>query len=279
MDACHHLSEMDIEEFLKPSRRLLLITGAGCSTASGIGDYRDENGDWKRVQPIQHQDFVTSHSWRQRYWARSQVGYPEFVSAQPNAAHEVLAEWENSGRVLGLITQNVDRLHQSAGHRAVIDLHGRLDQVVCLSCATVADRLEVQAWLDARNEIMDPGRFELVADGDADLPRDDFSNIEVPSCLNCGGILKPNVVFFGDSVPRERVQQAYSWVDDADAVLVVGSSLMVYSSFRFVRRAHEAGVRIAAINQGKTRADKWLEIKLEADCGTALSQIKRFPNG
>ena len=270
---------MDIEEFLKPSQRLLLITGAGCSTASGIGDYRDENGDWKRVQPIQHQDFVTSHSSRQRYWARSQVGYPEFVSAQPNAAHEVLADWESSGRVLGLITQNVDRLHQRAGHKVIIDLHGRLDQVVCLSCAMVADRLEVQAWLDARNEITDPGIFELVADGDADLPRDDFSNIEVPSCLKCGGILKPNVVFFGDSVPRERVQQAYSWVDDADAVLVVGSSLMVYSSFRFVRRAHEAGVRIAAINRGKTRADDWLQIKLEADCGLALGQIKRFPNG
>lgn len=279
MDACHHLSEMDIEEFLAPSRRLLLITGAGCSTASGIGDYRDENGDWKRVQPIQHQDFVTSHSWRQRYWARSQLGYPEFISAQPNTAHVQLADWETSGRLLGLITQNVDRLHQTAGHRTVIDLHGRLDQVVCLSCETVTDRLEIQSWLDAHNEVVDPGLFELLADGDADLPRSDFSNIEVPSCLNCGGILKPNVVFFGDSVPRDRVQQAYGWVDDADAVLVVGSSLMVYSSFRFVRRAHQAGIRIAAINRGKTRADNWLEVKLEADCGMALGQIKGFQSG
>jgi NAD-dependent SIR2 family protein deacetylase len=267
---------MNIEEFLKPVQRLLLITGAGCSTASGIGDYRDENGDWKRVQPVQHQDFITSHAWRQRYWARSQVGYPEFMRAKPNAAHEVLADWETSGRVLGLITQNVDRLHQRAGHEVVIDLHGRLDQVVCMTCETVTERLELQRWLDAHNELVDPGVFDLAPDGDADLLRTDFSNIEVPSCLNCGGILKPHVVFFGDSVPRDRVEQAYAWVDDADAVLVVGSSLMVYSSFRFVRRAHESGTRVAAINRGKTRADDWLAVKLETDCSDALAQIQGF---
>ena len=264
---------MDIEDFLGTCERLLVITGAGCSTASGIGDYRDDNGDWKRVQPVLHEDFVSSHAWRQRYWARSQVGYPEFMRARPNAAHQVLAEWERSGRLLGLITQNVDRLHQRAGHAAVIDLHGRLDQVVCMNCRTVLDRAEVQIWLDAHNDVVDPHVFDLAPDGDADLPRDDFSNVEVPDCSSCGGILKPHVVFFGDSVPRARVEQSYAWVDGADAVLVVGSSLMVYSSFRFVRRAYEADIPIAAINRGKTRADDWLTVKLEADCSIALRQI------
>ena len=136
---------MNIEAFLHGCERLLVITGAGCSTGSGIGDYRDENGGWKRAQPIQHQDFMNAHAARQRYWARSQLGYPEFMRAQPNVAHEVLAAWENEGRVCGLITQNVDRLHQRAGQQAVIDLHGRLDEVICMECGLIVSRDDVQA--------------------------------------------------------------------------------------------------------------------------------------
>ncbi len=262
-----------LHSFIAASSRLLVISGAGCSTGSGIGDYRDEQGEWKRVQPVQHQEFMASRHWRQRYWARSQVGYPEFMRAQPNAAHEVLARWEGEERVHGLITQNVDRLHQKAGHQRVIDLHGRLDEVVCMSCGDITTRAAMQHWLDQHNTRADPQAFSLAPDGDADLRRDDFSNVVVPQCRLCGGILKPHVVFFGDSVPKPVVEQAYAWVDAADAVLVVGSSLMVYSSFRFVRRAAAAGIPIAAINRGKTRADDLLTIKVADDCATVLEQI------
>lgn len=266
---------MDIQGFLKASQRLLVISGAGCSTASGIADYRDEQGAWKRAQPVQHQDFMRAHAGRQRYWARSQLGYPEFMRAQPNVAHKILSGWEQGGRLQGLITQNVDRLHQRAGHQKVIDLHGRLDEVICMSCGVVTARDRVQSWLDANNAVVDPENFGLAPDGDADIPGDDFSAIEVPACADCHGILKPHVVFFGDSVPKVRVEEAYAWVDAADALLVVGSSLMVYSSFRFVRRAQEAGKPIAAINQGKTRADDWLSVKLQEDCGTALQRLRQ----
>jgi len=264
---------MTIDNFVSASRRLLVITGAGCSTGSGIGDYRDKNGEWKRVMPVQHQDFMSSHAWRQRYWARSQMGYPEFMRAQPNRAHHTLVRLEQSGRMLGLITQNVDRLHQQAGHQQVIDLHGRLDQVVCMDCGSSVNRDEVQVWLDERNQSNHATRFRFAPDGDADVQRQDFSGFQVPHCAACEGVLKPHVVFFGDSVPKERVDRAYTWVDEADAVLVVGSSLMVFSSFRFVRRARDAGIPIAAINQGKTRADEWLAVKVEDDCGAVLERI------
>lgn len=262
-----------MQDFIADSSRLLVITGAGCSTGSGIGDYRNDQGEWKRVQPVQHQEFMASHQWRQRYWARSQVGYPEFMRAQPNAAHQVLARWEAQGRVVGLITQNVDRLHQRAGHQRVIDLHGRLDQVVCMSCGDVVTRDAIQLWLDQHNEPADPRAFTLAPDGDADVVRDDFSTVAVPACFSCSGILKPHVVFFGDSVPKPVVEQAYDWVDAADAVLVVGSSLMVYSSFRFIRRAVAADIPVAAINRGKTRADDLLTVKVEHDCGVMLEQL------
>jgi NAD-dependent SIR2 family protein deacetylase len=259
--------------FLARSKRLLVITGAGCSTGSGIGDYRDEQGRWKRAQPVQHQEFMSSHAKRQRYWARSQLGYPEFMAAQPNTTHQVLAAWERAGRLTGLITQNVDRLHQRAGHEQVIDLHGRLDRVVCMSCGDLVSRSDLQRWLDAHNTKVDAQHFELAPDGDADVSASDFSAVNVPGCQRCGGIMKPDVVFFGDAVPKSRVEQAYAWVDRADAVLVVGSSLMVYSSFRFVRRAHEAGIPIAAINKGKTRADDKLALKLDGDCEHHLERL------
>lgn len=259
---------------LRGCERLLVITGAGISTGSGIDDYRDEAGRWKRPQPVTHQDFMASAHWRQRYWARSQVGFPQFMRASPNAAHRALADWESTGRMRGLITQNVDRLHQSAGHRAVLDLHGRLDQVVCTACGSVLQRSAVQSWLQRHNPELSDAPFAAAPDGDADVVLDDVARVRVPDCQRCGGVLKPHVVFFGDSVPRSVVDKAYGWVDDADALLVVGSSLMVYSSFRFVRRAHQRGLPILAVNRGATRADDMLLVKLDDDCENVLPQLE-----
>jgi len=265
---------MDLETLLAGSRRLLVLTGAGCSTASGIEDYRDDDGAWKHTPPIQHQDFMNSLSWRRRYWARSQRGYPSFVQARPNLAHTTLCDWAATQRLVGTITQNVDGLHQRAGHAEVIDLHGRLDEVVCMDCATRVSRAHVQAILEQQNPLVAQADFSAAPDGDAALIEFDYTQIRVPECAQCGGDrLKPAVVFYGDSVPRDVVDRCFGWVEAADAMLIVGSSLMVYSSFRFVRRAHERGIPIAAINRGKTRADDWFAVKVEADCGTTLAGL------
>ena len=257
---------------------VIAITGAGCSTPSGIGDYRDENGEWKRRQPVQHKDFVEDHKWRQRYWARSQVGYPEFLRAEPNRAHQLLAEWEARGWIQGIITQNVDRLHQRAGSQSVIDLHGRLDRIICLACQSTSSRGELQTYLERVNpQINDLSKSAVMApDGDADLVTEDYSEYCIPDCEKCGGMLKPDVVFYGDSVPKPVVERAYDWISSANAVLVVGSSLMVFSSFRFVRRAAELSIPIYAINRGKTRGDELFVKKIDEDCVSAMQQINGY---
>ena len=260
-----------LKTFIQQRENLLVITGAGISTVSGIGDYRDQAGNWKRPQPVSHQDFLASHAWRQRYWARSQLGYPAFLSAQPNSAHEALVRMEQAGQLCGLVTQNVDRLHQRAGHQNVVDLHGRLDQVICIDCRTLVGRDVVQAWLETQNPQLQSQSFSPAPDGDADVLTD-FSAIEVPSCDHCGGILKPHVVFFGDSVDRDVVDRIRSQVDSADGVLVVGSSLMVFSSYRFVRQAHARGIPIAALNQGVTRADELFTLKVN-ESSTSLNVL------
>jgi NAD-dependent SIR2 family protein deacetylase len=262
----------NLKELLQVHERVLVISGAGISTNSGIGDYRDQNGDWKRVQPVKHQAFMAGHEWRQRYWGRSQLGYPSFLQAQPNEGHRALAQLEKQDSVFALITQNVDRLHQKAGQQTVIDLHGRLDQVICTACGRLEARDDIQLWLEAHNPSLQAEKFVPAPDGDADLEVE-FAQIQVPSCSFCDGILKPHVVFFGDSVPKSVVEQAYSWVDQADAVLVVGSSLMVYSSYRFVRRASELAIPIAAINNGVTRADALFDMKVSGDCSELLSLL------
>ena len=249
-----------LQAFIQCRARLLVITGAGISTGSGIGDYRDQAGQWKRTRPVNHQDFMSSHSWRQRYWGRSQLGYPSFLKANPNSAHHALARMEQQGQLMGLVTQNVDRLHQHAGHKNVVDLHGRLDQVICMDCGALVARAEIQEWLEQQNPHLQSRAFSPAPDGDADLETD-FSGVQVPDCAACGGILKPHVVFFGDSVDRQIVDQINAMVDSADGVLVVGSSLMVFSSFRFVRHAHAKGVPIAALNRGVTRADELFSLK------------------
>ncbi|MGH8515923.1 MAG: NAD-dependent protein deacetylase [Panacagrimonas sp.] len=260
-----------LETFLDRHPRLFVLTGAGCSTPSGIPDYRDDAGQWKRKPPVRHQEFIGDPDVRARYWARSMVGWSHVNTALPNAAHRALAGMEREGRLGWLVTQNVDGLHQKAGSRAVIDLHGRIDQVVCLACGTRSARERLQQRLFAAN----PQHADLSApnapDGDADLEQTDFSDFTIPACETCDvGVLKPDVVFFGANVPAERVTQSMDALDAADAMLIVGSSLMVWSGYRFAVRAAERGLPIAALNLGRTRADPLLSLKVEADCAEVL---------
>lgn len=263
----------ELMAWLRVNPRAVVLTGAGCSTASGIPDYRDGEGAWKRKPPVQQRDFVGSHAVRQRYWARSLLGWRHFAGAAPNAAHHALAALEGTGRVTHLITQNVDGLHQQAGSRAVTDLHGRLDSIECLACGVLTPRAAFQTELESRN----PGWRTLSAgmapDGDADLEARDFASFDVPACA-CGGTLKPAVVFFGDAIPAARSAAALATVRAAEALLVVGSSLMVWSGYRLVREAAEAGKPVAALNLGRTRADHLLQLKLAAPCAETLSQIR-----
>ncbi|MCW8807474.1 MAG: NAD-dependent protein deacetylase [Rhodanobacter sp.] len=260
-----------LADFVDAHRRLFVLTGAGCSTDSGIPDYRDRAGDWKRSQPVTYQAFIGDDYARRRYWARSLIGWRRFGHASPNDTHHALRRLEQRGKLQLLVTQNVDGLHQRAGSEAVVDLHGRLDQVRCMGCERRMPRQALQSELLRLN----PGWAMLDAvdapDGDADLNGHDFATFAVPSCTACGGMLKPDVVFFGENVPRQRVLGAAAALDASDAVLVVGSSLMVFSGYRFVNAAARAGKPIAAINLGRTRADALLTLKVEQSCAQALA--------
>jgi NAD-dependent SIR2 family protein deacetylase len=260
-----------LSEFIDRHGKLFVLTGAGCSTGSGIPDYRDADGEWKRGRPILLQDFLANEHSRKRYWARSLIGYRRMRAARPNEAHRALATLETHGRVTQLVTQNVDGLHQAAGHRGVIDLHGRIDAVRCLACERRVARELVQAELVERNPYFASLDALEAPDGDAALDGIDFAPFEVPACATCGGLLKPDVVFFGERVPPNRVQQAFAALEAADAMLVVGSSLMVYSGYRFAQAAAQAGKPIAAVNLGTTRADDLLTLKVQESCGDALS--------
>lgn len=250
--------------------RVTAITGAGVSTASGIPDYRDGDGSWKRSPPVQYRDFVESETVRKRYWVRSMVGWPMFAAARPSAAHLALARLEQLGRVRDLITQNVDRLHQRAGSANVIDLHGRLDVVRCLACNRRIERDGFQQRLHAANPDWAALPARVAPDGDADVEDVDFGAFKVPACEACGGVLKPDVVFYGESVPRETTAAALAAVETGDGVLVAGSSLMVWSSFRLVRAAVARGIPVVAVNRGRTRADDLLAFKCDDECGALL---------
>jgi NAD-dependent SIR2 family protein deacetylase len=259
-----------LRRWLVDHRRVFVLTGAGCSTASGIPDYRDENGEWKRRPPVMILAFRTQDAVYRRYWARAYAGWPRFTAAAPGAAHRALAAWEGAGSLARLVTQNVDGLHQRAGSRAVIDLHGRLDLVVCLGCGARRSRGDVQATIAAAN----PGwraAASTAPDGDADIDASLIESFHAPRCERCGGPLKPDVVFFGENVPDARYEDARQALADADALLVAGSSLMVYSGFRFVRQAHEAGLPIAIVNRGRTRGDELAGLKIEDDVGAVLT--------
>lgn len=268
-DGTHDPAAGELAQLLS-GRRIAILTGAGVSTASGIPDYRSP-GRPQRT-PIQHREFVTSEAARRRYWARSMVGYSLLSAAQPNAVHVALAHLERARHTTGLVTQNVDQLHQRAGSGRVVELHGALARVVCLGCGTLERRDELEVRLRALNPgvglgaaRLAPGDAESRPDGDAEILGDAERTLVVASCRSCGGVLMPDVVFFGGTVPRARVEEAMAIVEAADALLVLGTSLAVFSGWRFVRRAAERAMPIAIVNRGPTRGDPQATLKVDGD--------------
>lgn len=258
-------------------KRLAVLTGAGLSTDSGIPDYRGPGAAPRK--PMTYQEFVGSADNRRRYWARNHIGWSKLRHADPNAGHFAVARLEGRGLMSGLITQNVDRLHEDAGSRNVVDLHGRYDRVVCLDGGHGFSRKLLGAILEEIN----PGFLEAAeATGVVEMAPDADAVVEDPElirsfvvarCPVCGGVLKPDFVYFGESVPKERVERAYAMVDDAGALLVAGSSLTVMSGLRFVRHAARAGKAVVIINRGATRGDDLADVKIDAGASAALSWL------
>ncbi len=268
-----------LQEFLSEHPNTVVLTGAGISAQSGIPTYRDAAGVWQRSTPIRHQEFMAAEKTRRRYWLRSFKGWPAVSGAEPNAAHRAIASLEALGRFSLTVTQNVDRLHQKAGSHRVVDLHGRLDEVVCMSCGSLCSRESIQQRLQESHPTLDAMIGEvsgtLAPDGDADVEDSLAEHLKAPECLHCGGVLKPNVVFFGDSVPKPVVQQIYSAIEAADALVVAGSSLQVFSGFRFCRHAADHKKSIVSINPGKTRGDELMTLRLGVDAGDVLPDVAR----
>ena len=257
---------------LESRRPWVALTGAGISSASGIPTYRDHKGTWLGSQPIQHDEFISASSKRQRYWSRSALGWPRVRAAQPNESHAALVKLEQAGLLAGVITQNVDRLHQRAGSQRVIDLHGRLDRVKCLDCSYVTSREAIQNWINNHNALPDTSSLTLRPDGDADLPAHYVSDFHVPHCRACGGVVMPQVVFFGGTVPGPVVDECYQMIDASEGMLVVGSSLSVYSGLRFCRYAVDQGKPLIILNQGQTRADDLCTHKFSGSPFTLMAQ-------
>lgn len=258
-----------LADFIHRHPRLLILTGAGVSTDSGIPDYRDGDGAWKRKQPVQHRAFMDSAQTRQRYWGRSLIGWPVMRNARPNASHHHISRLELFNHSTLVVTQNVDRLHQKAGTSVVTDLHGRADEVLCMSCDYRCKRDELHERCAILNPQFSHYKADVAPDGDADLDID-FADFRLADCPSCGGILKPDVVFFGDYVPKQRVYGALDALKASDGLLVIGSSLMVYSGFRFCRYAHEWGKPIATLNLGRTRAESLAKLRLNANIADTL---------
>ena len=254
---------------LLAGRRAVVLTGAGISTDSGIPDYR--GGGSPRRSPTTYAEFCSGDHVRARYWARSQAGWPRIAGAMPNIGHHAVAAMERSGAVTGVITQNVDGLHGKAGSRTVIELHGRLARVACLGCRSRFDREWHQQRLAELNPWFAPAPPSLAPDGDVDL--DTVDGYRVAGCPRCSGVLKPDVVFFGEAVPRDRVNRGFEMVDSAEVLLVAGSSLTVLSGYRFARHAHARGIPIVIVNRGQTRADPLATLKLDAGCSEVLSVL------
>ena len=268
----------ELASFLDRHRRVLVLTGAGLSTASGIPDYRDKDGVRRGHAPVQGPEFRRSDAVRRRYWARSMVGYPTLAQAAPNAGHMALARLEQGGGVGAVITQNVDGLHQRAGSVKLIELHGNIHGVVCLECRTQYARADIQRQLLRENPQLANTGAQPLPDGDAQLEPEALEHFTVPHCARCAGVLQPDVVFFGDTIPKPRTEAALQTMADADVLLVVGSSLMVFSGYRFCKLAAETGKPIAAINAGVTRADDLLALKVAASAERVLPLLaQRYP--
>ncbi|KWX66748.1 NAD-dependent protein deacetylase [Mycobacterium sp. NAZ190054] len=255
-------------------RRVVVLTGAGMSTDSGIPDYRGP--DSPPSNPMTIRQFTSDREFRRRYWARNHLGWRHMDQTLPNAGHRALATLERAGVVTGVITQNVDLLHSKAGSQRVIDLHGSYARVICLDCGHTMSRAALAELLEESN----PGFAETAAvlggiavAPDADAVVSDTASFRVVDCPLCDGMLKPDIVYFGENVPKDRVRQAFSLVDDADALLVAGSSLTVYSGYRFVRHAAAAGMPIAIVNRGPTRGDDLATIKVDAGCSPMLALL------
>jgi NAD-dependent SIR2 family protein deacetylase len=255
---------------------VVVLSGAGLSTDSGIPDYRGASGSLRRHTPMTYQTFTRDPRGRHRYWARSFVGWRQIRAAQPNVGHRAVADLQAAGLLAGVITQNVDGLHQAAGARDVLELHGGLDRTVCLGCGDVAGRAELDERLRAANPAFGPRTDEVNPDGDAELPDEVLDGFVMVDCLACGeGPLKPDVVFFGETVPRDRVDRSFELVDGAACLLVVGSSLTVMSGYRFVLRAEKLGVPVAIVNLGPTRGDAKADVRLDAPLGEVLPELAR----
>ena len=252
-----------LSTWLRRVDRWTVLTGAGVSANSGIPTYRDRTGNWLRVSPIQHKEFIESEAKRRRYWARSMVGWVGISQANPNATHDALTAFEQCGKIDTLITQNVDRLHQKSGASNVIDLHGRLDRVCCLHCNQYESRDAFQTRLLRLNTFVSDYAHIAKPDGDADVPETYIAQTTIPSCEKCDGVMMPDVVFFGGTVPKSRVEAGADALARTAGLLIVGSSLQVYSGFRFCRMAEKLGMPIVIVNEGDTRADSMASLKID----------------
>lgn len=260
---------------LKNKHKIWILTGAGISLASGIPTYRDDKGQWKSANPIQHNEFIQYESYRQRYWARSMVGWKLSGRALPNAAHHAITAMQQTGKVSQIVTQNVDNLHTVAKANNVIDLHGRLTEIKCLQCDTIFKRSEFQPRLVKNNPLLDQYEAEIRPDGDANVEDFDMSSITIPACEKCGGVLMPNVVFFGGIVPKSRVEKAFNTLAESDCLLVIGSSLKVFSGFRFPKWADQNKLPLYAVNQGEMRGKEMFDFILPESCEEVLPIIAK----
>ena len=251
----------------------VVLSGAGLCTESGIPDYRGPTGAARPSSPMTYQVFIGDPAARRRYWARSHLGWRVIGEARPNAGHVAVARLQRAGLLSGIVTQNVDGLHQAAGATDVVDLHGRLDAVVCLDCGDRTGRERLAGRLEEANRDWTAQVLAVHPDGDVAVPDEDLASFVVVPCAVCGGVLKPDVVFFGENVPRDRVQRSFALVEAAGALVVLGSSLTVMSGYRFVLRARKTGVPVAIVNQGATRGDAQAGVLVDAPLGPTLAAL------
>ena len=252
---------------------VVVLSGAGLSTESGIPDYRGPSGAARRGTPMTYQAFTRDPVARRRYWARSHLGWRTIGDARPNAGHRAVARLQELGRLDGIITQNVDGLHQAGGAHGVVELHGNLSWIVCLDCGRRTGRDELEARLDAANPGFAAAVTAINPDGDAEIDDAELDGFTVVPCAACGGMLKPDVVYFGETVPPERVRRSFELVAGARTLLVLGSSLTVMSGRRFVLRAAKDGIRVAIVNQGETRGTPYAQLVVDAPLGRVLPEV------